>query len=195
MPSDSFKSDSEAVLQILDLVEPGDAGLDERWRLTLRGMDALLTDLGLDLPAKSAVLGKVRTAFAHEFHADAPFKGKLGERFRKERKSLEALFNSTPDTDHALAPGLEILRRRSTRLAPTIAELKSSEEAGRLSVRIAELAASYLHMHANRLLRSGQRAHELVLYDFLSRHYESKLARAGSEQTNARKEREIGGSL
>jgi hypothetical protein len=32
-------------------------------------------------------------------------------------------------------------------------------------------------MHANRMLRSTQRAQELVLYDFLDRLYESRAAR------------------
>jgi hypothetical protein len=32
-------------------------------------------------------------------------------------------------------------------------------------------------MHANRLLRSGQRAQELVLYEFLARLCESQAAR------------------
>ncbi len=39
-------------------------------------------------------------------------------------------------------------------------------------------APSYLHMHANRLLRSAHGAQELVLYDFLCRLYESRAARA-----------------
>lgn len=39
------------------------------------------------------------------------------------------------------------------------------------------LAGSYIHMHANRLLRSAARAQELVLYDFLCRLYESQAAR------------------
>jgi len=33
-------------------------------------------------------------------------------------------------------------------------------------------------MHANRILRSAQRAQELVLYDLLARTYESRVARA-----------------
>ena len=33
-------------------------------------------------------------------------------------------------------------------------------------------------MHVNRLIRSAQRAHELVLYDLLTRLYESQVARA-----------------
>jgi hypothetical protein len=35
-------------------------------------------------------------------------------------------------------------------------------------------AASYLHLHANRLLRSAHHAQEVILYDFLARLYESR---------------------
>ena len=52
------------------------------------------------------------------------------------------------------------------------------ENRGALTVSLSELAPSYIHMHVNRLIRSAQRAHELVLYDLLARLYESKLARA-----------------
>jgi hypothetical protein len=59
-----------------------------------------------------------------------------------------------------------------------MAELKSCARAGRLSLALTELAPSYLHMHANRLLRSAHRPQELVLYDFLARLYESQAAQA-----------------
>jgi lantibiotic biosynthesis protein len=173
-----FQIDSETVLEILDQLEPGDAGSEERWRLTLRGIDALVTDLGLDLPTKAKVLKKVRTEFAREFKVDSPFKDQLSERFRKERKSLEALLDPAQGADNALAPGFEIFHRRSARLSPIVARLKELEQAGRLTMSILELSPSYIHMHVNRLLRSAQRAHEVVLYDFLARLYESRIARS-----------------
>ena len=37
-----FQADSETVLEILEMLEEGDAGVDERWRLALRGIDMLL---------------------------------------------------------------------------------------------------------------------------------------------------------
>jgi hypothetical protein len=40
-----------------------------------------------------------------------------------------------------------------------------------------ELAASYAHMHVNRLLRSAHRAQELVLYEFLDRAYSARAGR------------------
>jgi len=48
---------------------------------------------------------------------------------------------------------------------------------GALICGLNELAASFLHMHANRLLRSAPRAQELALYDLLARLYRSRRAR------------------
>jgi hypothetical protein len=50
------------------------------------------------------------------------------------------------------------------------------------------LAPSYLHLHANRVLRSAQRVQEMVLYDFLARLYDSRSARSapGNQEIPAR---------
>jgi thiopeptide-type bacteriocin biosynthesis protein len=148
-----------------------------RWRLALYGMAMLLTDLGLDLSTRRAVLGRIREAYAKEFRADANLRHQLGARYRQERQDLDALLDPTRGAGGLLAPGLTVLRRRSERLAPVVAELKACAQAGELTLALAAVAPSYLHMHANRLLRSAQRAQELVLYEFLGRLYESQAAR------------------
>lgn len=48
---------------------------------------------------------------------------------------------------------------------------------GKLGAEAIDLAASFSHMHINRLMRSPQRAHELVLYDFLFQIYDGRIAR------------------
>ncbi len=60
---------------------------------------------------------------------------------------------------------------------PLVAELRAIEQVGELCESIEDLAASFIHMYANRLLRSAARAQEMVLYDFLRRIYESQIAR------------------
>ena len=40
-------------------------------------------------------------------------------------------------------------------------------------------AASFLHLSANRLLRSAHRAQEAILYDFLNRLYREERAKEG----------------
>jgi thiopeptide-type bacteriocin biosynthesis protein len=171
-----FQADSEAVLSMAELFAE-DARGDARWRLALVGMDLLLGDLGLDLATRLAVLRRSRDTFAAEFHADAEFEHQLAGRFREERKGLEALLDPKAIADPLLAAGLEVLRRRSRSLAPVTVELRADAQAGRLSLPLTDLATSYLHMHANRMLRSAQRAQELVLYDFLARLYRSQAAR------------------
>jgi thiopeptide-type bacteriocin biosynthesis protein len=172
-----FHADADAVLEIVEMLDPGDEGADERWRLTVRGIDTLLEDLGFDLETKRVLLERVREQFAKEFRAGRDLKRQLGQKFEKERKALEALLDRASDTESPLSLGLEALARRSERLAPLVAELRACEQAGRLSRTLVELAQSYIHMHANRLLRAAHRAQELVLYDFLARLYESRAAR------------------
>ena len=172
----AFEADSDAVLEILALLEPGDAGADERWRMALCGVAALLADLGLDVPARRDLMKRLREAFGRELGAGARLARQLGERLARERASLEELLDA--GDDHPLAPGVEALRRRSERLAPVFGELHALDRAGALTATLEDVAAAHLHMHCNRMLRSAPRAHELVIYDLLGRLYESQIARA-----------------
>lgn len=174
-----FWADSACVVDLLGMLA-GDAGIDARWRLTLRGLDQILEDLGFDLPTKLTLMRQVRDGFAREHRVDANvlFQRVLGDKYRKEKPALDALLDRSRDADSELAPGFERFARRSADHAPVIAELRAAEQRNALTSSLLDLAPSYLHMHANRLIRSAQRAHELVLYDLLVRLYESQTARA-----------------
>jgi thiopeptide-type bacteriocin biosynthesis protein len=174
-----FCADSACVIDILGMLA-GDAGSDARWRLALRAIDQLLEDLGFELAQRLAIMQRARDSFAREHRVDSSvgFQRGLGDKYRKERVALEALLDRAGDADSDLSPGLERLAARSAANAPIVAELRAAEQRGALTHTLAELAPSYIHMHVNRLIRSAQRAHELVLYDLLVRLYESKVARA-----------------
>lgn len=169
-----FEADSVAVLAIVELLD----AVDARWRLALRGMHLLLVDLGLDLTQRTDLLRRVRASFGAEHRVDVGFEKQLGAKYRFERPALEALIATSPGPDHPLAPGFAPLAERSARIAPIARELASREANGRLLRSVVDLAPSFLHMHANRMLRSEQRSQELVLYDFLSRLYEAQAARS-----------------
>jgi thiopeptide-type bacteriocin biosynthesis protein len=156
----------------------GDAGLDLRWRLAMCGIDLLFEDLGLTLEEKRSVARRAREGFGREFGIDGNFRGRVSQRYRAERARLETLLDPGEGSPTPVAAaGLEALRRRSLQLAPVTAELRRLNEAGRLSATMADIAMSYAHMHANRLLRSAQRAQELVLYELLDRAYSSQAGR------------------
>jgi lantibiotic biosynthesis protein len=172
-----FQADSEAVLQLISMLDQGDQGLEQRWRLTMRGIDALLTDFDFDLDSKCGLFQQASRNLAEVERLDKSLRSELSEKFRKERKSLEELLDPACDAVNSLLPGLDILRQRSERIAPIVAELNACEQTGRLLVSVKDFAPSCAHMYANRLLRSVHREQELVIYDFLSRLYKSKAAR------------------
>ena len=172
----AFHADSDAVLEVVRQL-PGDAGAELRWRVALRGIDLLFDDLGLTLEQKRAVVQRARHGYGSEFGVDGTFSREVSRRFRQERSSVEAVLDSHRDPPPELAPSLQALHWRSIVLAPVAQELRDLADAGRLSVDLSELAMSLAHMHVNRMLRSAQRAQELVLYELLNRAYSSQAAR------------------
>lgn len=180
-----FHADSEAVLAIVEALE-GDDGADARWRLAVCGIDMLLGDLCFDAGAQRAVLTQSRDAFIREFGGGKPLRVQLDQKQRAERRSLEKLLGGAAGD---LAPAVAILKRRSEHNAPIVAELRRLEHARRLTAPLAQIAPILIHMQVNRLIRSAQRAHELVLYDLLAAIHDSRAARAASlvEQTSRRR--------
>lgn len=170
-----FRMDSEAVLALIEAFHRDDG--DARWRLALRGIHLLLDDLGLDMDKKYKVISRARDGFAKEFGMDRALRFQLGQRFRKERPVIEEDLTAYPDSGHWLAPGFAILRQRSERIIAAAEHLQALQRPGTGFPSVDQLAASFIHMHVNRLLRSAHRAQELVLYDYLARIYESWSAR------------------
>jgi thiopeptide-type bacteriocin biosynthesis protein len=173
-----FMADSEAALAIVEAYS-GDRGADLRWRVALKGMDMLLGDLGLSLPERATVAKLAREGYAQEFGIERSerFKDQLSDRFRRERKGLEALLAAKQITGGALQPGFAALSRRSAQVAEVGRKLRQAQQDGQLTVPLEGLAQSFLHMQAIRMLPDEQRPQELLLHDFLTRLYRSFQAR------------------
>jgi thiopeptide-type bacteriocin biosynthesis protein len=176
-----FCLDSECVLAMLAST-PGDEGLNWRWKLAAYGVDLLLDGLGLDLEDKCDWARQRRDAFADEFRADGHLKQQLGDKFRAERGGLGDLWQLARSPAAAEYPALEALHRRGERLGALTEQLRALDRDGQLGVRIQDLAASYAHMHVNRLLRSAHRFQELAIYDLLDRIYRSQRALGGRSE-------------
>lgn len=173
------------MLAILAAYE-ADAGAQVMWQLALLGIDRLLDDLGLALADKRALYTRMRDSFGAEVGMDTAFQKRLGDKFRRHRAEIEAVLGA-PDPDGPYGPGLAAFARRSEAIRPLAAELAALRARGELAVSVPELAQSYIHMHANRMLAAAPRQQELVLYDLLRRHHDGVAGRA----KQAAKQREL----
>jgi thiopeptide-type bacteriocin biosynthesis protein len=119
-----------------------------------------------------------RTRYAHEFGTEnGPTGHKLGDKFRLDRKQLESLLDPIKDADSSLSAGIMVLKERTEQLRPMFQEMLKLQDQGKLTHRMEDMIGDFVHMSVNRLLRSAQRMQEMVIYDFLVRLYDSRLAR------------------
>ena len=183
-----FEADSDATLEILNGTA-STAGADARWRVALRGMVALLGDAGVEGDARRALLVHRRDALAKEHRADTAFRKTIGARYRADRAAIERMASGQPagesaggdgspaNGDAMMAELLGLIEMRSAAVAPAFAELRALRDGGRLDTSWQVLVTSLIHMHVNRVIRADARAHELVLYEYLVRAFESAAAR------------------
>ncbi len=172
---DIFYHDSVMTTAFLALAS-GDDGLDARWRFALVAMDRHLDDFGLDLVAKRTLADRLAEMYGQEFRLDGPLRAKLRERYRAERKWLDQALDPGGSSETDGGP-FALLRARSDASREAFAVLAQLEANGRLQTAVDEVLGSILHMHANRMLRTGQRAQEMVMFRFLEKTYASRLAR------------------
>lgn len=176
LAEDIFFADSEAVLEILRELG-GDEGLDIRWRIGLVSIDRLLSDFNFDLIAKREIMERLSEVLRREFKVNAALKQQLSEKFRSQRHELEEMVRFSAESSLPWSFARQALDKRSARMAEAVSTLRTLRSQGKLAADLPELALSFVHMHINRLIRAAQRAHELVLYDFLQQLYDSQIAR------------------
>ncbi|GAA3952132.1 lantibiotic dehydratase [Hymenobacter algoricola] len=157
-----FCQQSTAVLDMLAEQEEG----AESWLWGLGAMDELLRAFAYSVEEKEALLRRLKDSFGREFGLDANkgLKLQLDAKYRALRPAVRQALDQAEKT--SVAPPLRALAR----------QIEQAEQAGQLDVEKDQLLGSYLHMLLNRVLPAEARLHELVLYDFLARHYQSQLA-------------------
>lgn len=171
-----FQYDSELVLELLAAI-CDQLGARIRWHLAFAGVDCLLSGLGLDLGARRQLVNSLGKTQEKNFAVRQTYKKQLSEKFRHERQTLESLLETRADSSDFPAPAQAALKRFAEQVRVIRADLEKAQQAGKLTKSITELAGNYVHMHLNRIFRSAANAQELVLYDFLARTYDSKIAR------------------
>ena len=180
-----FGIDSRAVLELLDRVaeEPAARRETVRWQLALLLLDDAMTAFGREPEEKLRLFSNMAGNFKQEFgFTSHPFTRQINDKYRRYRAEIEKGL-SVREPFAAYEP---VLRRRRAELERVAAEILRIKAEDAAPPSTDELLGSIAHMTMNRWFRTGNRQFELVVYDFLSKYFESSVARTKRVGTEKR---------
>jgi thiopeptide-type bacteriocin biosynthesis protein len=157
-----FMTDSRMAAAIVRAL-PNDLAV-KRWELSLGVLDSMLDAADLSLPDRVGVCAAMRDEYAAIAGMDVfQVRRSLDFSYRTRRTRIE----------QAIAGSRQAVSRVTY---DEIIEL--SRLNGILEIPLIEVVSSLMHMHLNRVLGVSQRGQEVVIYDYLRRHYRSEAAKA-----------------
>ncbi|AXT61564.1 hypothetical protein D1816_14800 [Aquimarina sp. AD10] len=161
-----FFYESKMIVDFLDMID-GDEGEELRWLFGVRAIDMLLDDFEYDDDRKLALLERLKLGFGAEFGMNKALKKQLDKKFREEKDKINDFLVFEKEMNPDYVPIIDVLQEKSLATKPivkTILPIVSKE-------RLDDIMGSYIHMLMNRLFRSKNRLHEMVIYDLLYRTY------------------------
>ncbi len=161
-----FCYDSEMIVHFLDMID-GEEGEELRWLYTIRALDQMLSDFGYSEDQKMLFMERLKTGFGLEFGMNKSLKKQLDVKFRTNREKIAFFIRFTKADQPEYEPLLKILETKSQKVKGVVAKLKAKTDDKTLD----RYLGSYAHMLMNRIFRSKNRLHEMVVYDLLFRHY------------------------
>lgn len=172
-----FYTDSVFCANFINYLD-SEMGSKIKWQMAIRGTDQYLEDFGLNMEQKAAFTEKIADNFFNENNGNAFLRKQLNDKYRKFRSSIEHLMQFEHDNQREIAPLLALLFERSEANSNIIEKLNIHFEDEKFNT----LAFSYIHMMHNRIFNAKQRQNEFIIYELLSRHYKSLIARKKYEK-------------
>ncbi|MDY8137083.1 thiopeptide-type bacteriocin biosynthesis protein [Aquimarina sp. 2201CG5-10] len=161
-----FFYESSMIVSFLDMTD-GDEGEELRWLFGIRAIDTLLNDFGYDEDNKLRLLERLKIGFGAEFGMDKNLKKQLDKKFKDQHDKIKAFMTFSASNNPDYAPMIDILEEKSENCKSLTQDILSKTDNKTLD----DLMSSYIHMLMNRLFRSKNRVHEMVIYDLLYRTY------------------------
>lgn len=165
-----FFQDSQVILKMIPHFVDNE---EERWRFALLSVNEFLENMNFTTDQKIELTGYLKLAFEKEFDLTKISKAQLDKAYRQKKADIEGLFVGK----NIKAPMENILKHRTASLTRTN-EFILAHFAQLNRGMLNDFCCAIIHMMINRIFRSRQRTHELVLYDFLYRSYRTTKALA-----------------
>jgi thiopeptide-type bacteriocin biosynthesis protein len=176
---DLFFIDSEFIVKLLHQLNAENPE-QHRWKLALVLIDSFLSAFSFDLSQQKELLNTMANNFKKEFgftHHNVT--KQLNDKYRFYRKEIE----SAMLWESEFSETSELINARRQVICPIAAKITGIEQLGELQISLQSLLTSLIHMTMNRWFRTENRLHEMVIYEFLSRHYASVIAKNNRNYT------------
>lgn len=167
-----FYNDSLAILNLISLIDDQD---DEfKLYFALRGIDALLSDFGLDLSERARVINKLAADYSNGF-GGGTLQKEINVRYRKYKDEIFMYMDNRYDLETNFHLVTDIFGIRSSMNSKVISEMLLGLSPNEVADTLQMILPSIIHMFMNRLFSGHQNTHELVIYTFLDRYYTSQV--------------------
>lgn len=167
-----FSIDSRKVLELLNVATRGLYPEQDRWRLALLLINQTLSMFNYDLEQKQKILKKMSDSYKHEFgFTHSSFTKQLSKKYRDNREIIESTLATTDEWTTTYKAIMDNYADEQVAIALDVIDRIATDEDFNN-----QFISSLMHMTMNRLFRSQNRIFELVIYDFLYRYYQSKIA-------------------
>lgn len=165
-----FFFDSECILSILRRLTNK---YNYRWMITLKLIDELLSVFGTQIEQKQEIMEEISQYLKKEFKLEGSYLKQFNAKYRNNRDLIKAVLDNTfIEKEFSLLCSLTT--KRTKQLTPIVQAInnKSKDE-----LRKNKLLKNYIHLTINRISISNNRIQEMILADFMSRYYSSKIAK------------------
>lgn len=170
LSEDLFFHDSKMIAKFISLIE-GDEGEEIRWLFSLKTIDSFLDSFDFTIQEKLNLLSNLKTGYGNEFGMSKPLKKQLNEKYRDNRGKIDFFLSPTFFNNPNFMEINKLLDEKKKNSSETVQKIINVTKKSKIEMN--GLLNSYIHMTMNRIFKSKGRVHELVIYDFLYRHYQS----------------------
>ncbi len=166
-----FYFDSMAIVNYLNETEC--LGNDKfRWFWGIKCMDEIMDSFNLSLNEKLDLYSKLNYGYSKEFKMNKSLKLQLDKKYRREIGQIRQVMEGR---DGII--GIQHILNYKKKSISIIDSILNNMKNNNVEITLTNLLGSLVHMHFNRLFRTKQRMHEMVIYYFMCKFHKSQVAK------------------
>ncbi len=170
-----FCIDSDIIIKLMTELRVSPEEDQHRWQLSLLLIDDILSMMGYNLIQKKDMMQTLSESYKQEFHfTSSTYTQQINRKYRENKSTISIILKDRINS--SLKEYLSLLEERMFRMAPYAKQIINLDKKKELKTHLNSLVNSIIHMTMNRLFRSQNRLHEMVIYNFLYKYYDSVIA-------------------